>query len=289
MKQFLKNIVFFLLGIILISAINWNVNYLIIKNSEIKLNSSEILIIGDSHTKRGINPVLFNNAQNISQAAEPYLITFWKLKSVINKIDPDTVLIGFSPHNISNFNDLKFSDKTWSHEMFKRSYLIQDFKSLGNIPIDYYGYYTFLFKQLCLFPRLNHIHYIGKHKQSTESNISDVESVINRHYYFNNQKPGVSKIAINYLDSIINLCISNNIVPILINTPVHNTYKTKIPKEIQKDFIFEINKWSSKDIKVINYESTKYHDTFFFDSDHLNNFGAAHFTTTLIQLIREKN
>ena len=289
MKKFLKNISFFLVGLIAIFIFNIGVNYLIIKNSDIKLNSSEILIIGDSHTRRSINPVLINNAQNISQNAEPYVITYWKLKSVINKIRPDTVLIGFSPHNISGFNDLKFSSKEWSHEMFERSYLIQDFKSLGNIKIDYNGYYTFLFKRFCLFPKMKHNYYIGNYKNSNKSEISNSDNTIKRHFYFNNKPSNISQISINYLDSIVNLCIANDIVPILINTPVHNTYYTKIPKNIQKKFIIEIKKWKNKGIKVINNNSTLYPDTYFFDSDHLNNSGSSYYTPRLIQLIREKN
>ena len=290
MKKFLRNIVLFLLGLILIFAVNWSVNYLIIKNSEIKINSSEILIIGDSHPMRAINPSFFNSAQNICQSAEPYSITYWKLKLVINNIKIDTVLIGFAPHNISDFNDLKFLDKKWSNEMFERSYLIQDFRSLDNISIDYYSYYRFLFKRLCLFPRLNHIYYIGNYDNDNRSNVSNVSHTIKRHFNYKNKPSKISQISINYLDSIVNLCIENDIVPILINTPVHNTYYTEIPKNIQKRFIIEIKKWKNKGIKVINHNSSNlYPDNYFFNSDHLNNSGASYYTPRLIQLIREKD
>jgi hypothetical protein len=288
MKKFLKNISFFLVGLIAIFIFNIGVNYLIIKNSDIKLNTSEILIIGDSHPMRSVNPSLFKNAQNICQSAEPYVITYWKLKAVINEIKPDTVLIGFAPHNISDFNDLKFSDKKWSHEMFERSYLIQDFRSLPDISIDYNSYYTFLFKKFCLFPRMNHNYYIGGYTSSNKSNISNVNSTIKRHFCFNDKPSNVSQTSIIYLDSIINLCISNNIIPILINTPVHSTYKTKIPDNIQKQFIIEMKKWGNKGIKIINNNSTLCPDTYFFNSDHLNSFGSSYFTPILIQLIREE-
>ena len=288
MKKFLKNIGFFLVGLIAIFIFNIGVNYLIIKNSDIKLNTSEILIIGDSHTMRAVNPILLNNAQNISQNAEPYIITYWKLKSLFKKVDPDTVLVGFAPHNISDFNDLKFSDKTWMYEMFERIYLIQDFKSLKNISIDYDSFYTFLFKRYCLFPRLNHILFLGGYTNSNKSDITNVKSTIKRHFCFNDKPSNVSQTSIIYLDSIINLCISNNIIPILINTPVHSTYKTKIPDKIQKQFIIEMKKWGNKGIKIINNNSTLYPDTYFFDCDHLNSIGSSYFTPILIKSIREQ-
>jgi len=289
MTKFFKKISMFLIGIIIIFVINWTINYLIIENSEINLKSSEILIIGDSHPKRSINPSLLKNGQNISQSSEPYVITYWKLKAVINIIKPDTVLIGFAPHNFSDFNDLKFYDKKWSYEMFERSYLIQEFQFLPDTSIDYNSYYTFIFKRFCLFPRMKHMYYIGSYTSSIKSNITNANNTIKRHYYFNNDTSSVSQLSINYLDSIINLCLSNDVVPILINTPVHNTYYTKIPKNIQGQYIIEMNKWNNKGIKVINNNPTLYPDTYFFNSDHLNNIGSSHFTTTLIKLIREKN
>ena len=283
MKKFFKNISFFLLGLIIIFVINFSVNYLIIKNSEIKLKSSKMLIIGDSHTRRSINPILLNNAQNISQNAEPYIITYWKLKTVVKKVDPDTVLIGFAPHNISDFNDLKFSDKTWSHEMFERIYLIQDFKSINNINIDYESYYTFLFKRYCLFPRLNHILFLGGYTNSNKSDISNINKTIERHFHFNNRSSNISQLSIKYLDSIIDLCISNNIVPILINTPVHTSYKENIPEKIQIEFNLEKEKYKKNNIKIIESNSKEYRDSLFFNSDHLNNYGSEIFTKKLIE------
>lgn len=283
MKKFFKNISFFLLGLIIIIVINFSVNYLIIKNSEIKIKSSGMLIIGDSHTRRSINPILLNNAQNISQNAEPYIITYWKLKSLVNKVDPDTVLIGFAPHNISDFNDLKFSEKTWMSEMFERIYLIQDFKSLNNITIDYNSYYTFLFKRYCLFPRLNHIHFLGGYTNSNKSDISNNKKTIERHFYFNNRSSNISQLSINYLDSIIDLCILNNIVPILINTPVHTSYKENIPEKIQIEFNLEKEKKKKNNITIIESNSKEYRDSLFFNSDHLNNYGSEIFTKKLIE------
>ena len=171
MKKFIQNTLFFVLGLLTIFIFNLGTNYLIISTSKVNLKKSKILIIGDSHPKRGINPSYFNNALNICQTAEPYIITFWKLKSILNTVNPEILLIGFAPHNFSDFNDLKFSNKTWSLEMFKRTYLIQDFKSLNGISINFNEYYTFLFKKLCLFPQLNHVYYIGHYENTLKTNI----------------------------------------------------------------------------------------------------------------------
>ena len=58
-----------------------------------------------------LNPKLLYNTINISQGAEPYVLTYWKLKEILmlNKID--TLILGFAPHNISEYNDKKFLNK----------------------------------------------------------------------------------------------------------------------------------------------------------------------------------
>jgi hypothetical protein len=289
MNKFLRNIFFFALGLIVIFSINWTINYLIIKNSDIKLNSSEILIIGDSHPMRAINPFLLKNAQNICQSAEPYVITYWKLKKINKEIKLDTVLIGFAPHNISDFNDLKFLEKKWSNEMFERSYLIEDFKSLEDIKIDYKGYYSFLFKRFCLFPTTNHFHYTGGYINSYKSDLSNFQKTIDRHFYFKGKSSNISEISISYLDSIIDLCTSNNAVPILINTPVHKYYKDSIPKHIQVAFNLMKKQLKENNISMIEGNSQDYTDSLFLNSDHLNGYGATVFTKELKKKLKDNN
>ena len=153
MNKFISHTIFVLLAITIIFSINCSINYLIIKKSDIPVKKSKILIIGDSHPSRAVNPEILENAINVCQSAEPYIITFWKLKKIITQVQPEKVIIGFSPHNISNFNDLKFNNERWRLEMFKRSYLIEEFKLTNKITIDFKQYYIFLFKQLFLFPK----------------------------------------------------------------------------------------------------------------------------------------
>ena len=52
------------------------------RNQAISIKRTNILIAGDSYTKRSLNPQYFTSAQNISQYGENYIITYWKLKKV---------------------------------------------------------------------------------------------------------------------------------------------------------------------------------------------------------------
>jgi len=148
MRRFLIKIMVFLVPLILYFALNATLNYYLISNQKIDLGEPQVLIIGDSHPQRSINPKLFKRAQNIAQTAEPYISTYWKLKTIIKAHKPDTILLGFAPHNISEFNDMKFSDEFWAGEMFRRIYPIAKFSEIKNkIPVNKKLYFQTLWKQ----------------------------------------------------------------------------------------------------------------------------------------------
>ena len=142
----IKSLCFALL-LFLFFSINTVINVLIFSKQKPSLGSFNVLIAGDSHPLRSLNPELFKNAVNISQRGEPYVLTYWKLKKVLNNYLPDTLILGYSTHNLSSFNDLKFSEDKWSVEMFKRCYPIQELSDIDRkIDVDYKTYYKTFWK-----------------------------------------------------------------------------------------------------------------------------------------------
>ena len=260
-------------------AFNALTNFMIWKNQKIQLNGATTIIAGDSHPMSSLNPQLLHNAINISQSAEPYVLTYWKLKEITKTHNIDTIILGFAPHNIYGFNDLKFSDKFWSSEMFRRSYYIGEFSTIKNcIEIDKNELIKIFIKNTCLFPKLNHINYIGKFNSSKDSKLSDIASAINRHYYFKNVQLGVSQTSIIYLNKILNICKRKNIEIILISNPVHLSYFEKIPKKIIEKY-YDLKKLISlKGIFVFDKTNSFYHDSLYSNADHLNYYGAINFT-----------
>lgn len=283
MKRFLLKVIVFLIFLVLYLGVNMMINYFIYSNQSVNLKHTSILIVGDSHPQKSINPKFFKDAQNISQPAEPFVLTYWKLKSIFKSYRPDTLIIGFAPHNISQFDDLKFSNSGWSGEMFLRSYPIQELSKISNfIDIDYKVFYKTLWKQTALFPKRNHIHYIGKYTNSSKSNIDDWKTAIKRHYYHNGLKLGVSQVAVNYLDSIVNLTNSNKIKLIMVSPPVHERYLNNIPASIMKDYEKLTEKYNASHI-IFDKTRDDYPDSLYLNSDHLNKMGSKRFTLELIQ------
>jgi hypothetical protein len=286
MQKFLSKVIIFMMFPILYFGANMMINYLFYTNQPIPVIKTNILIAGDSHPQKSLNPEYFNNAQNISQPAEPYVLTYWKLKNIFHSYIPDTLIIGFAPHNISEFNDLKFSNENWSSEMFKRSYPIEQFDKISNkIPIDFTTFYKTLWKQTAFYPKKNHINYIGSYSNSKKNDISDSLTSVQRHYYLNGIELGVSELAVNYLDSIVELCDSRKIELIIVSNPVHKQYLKKIPVKIMEKYI-ELTKKYNVNYTVFDKTTDRYPDSLFLNSDHLNEKGAKKFTEELIEYLK---
>ena len=141
MKKFIIQISTFTALFFIILIANYFINSIIFKNQKSLIRDTNILIVGDSHTQASINPILFASSVNISQAAEPYYLSFWKLQNILSNTAIDTVILGFSYHNLSSFNDQKLTNEKWSSEMYNRMYYIENIKALKDLDIDYLEYY----------------------------------------------------------------------------------------------------------------------------------------------------
>ena len=73
-----------------------------------------------------VDPDLFENATNVCQSAEPPIVSYWKLKKILQGNTLDQIIFGLAPHNISECNDYRFCETKWSKEIFNRIYPIQD-------------------------------------------------------------------------------------------------------------------------------------------------------------------
>lgn len=289
MREFIKRLFFYACILTMYFAINVLINKSIIKKHALGLDQKNILIVGDSHPQRSLNPKLFHSAQNISQSAEPCVLTYWKLDKIFESYIPDTLIIGISPHTISAFNDFKFSDKTWSEEMFKRSYLIHKFSSISkDIEVDFETYYRVLWRQMALLPELSPIKFIGYYNSSNSSNVKNWEKPIKRHYYRSEQELGISQVSLNSLESIAKLCESKNVEFVIVGQPLHRDYLRNIPS-VNMEAYKNLFEDYSKDYIVIDKTFEAYPDEYFLNVDHLNDKGARIFTQEIISVLKTYN
>lgn len=288
MHQFIKQLSVFVGVLLLYFILTFALNAYIFSTEKPLPKKSRVLIMGDSHSQKALNPMLFSDAQNISQTAEPYVVTYWKLKKVLSFNKPDTLILSFAPHNLSAFNDLKFSSTQWAPEMFRRIYPIADLNDVSDyIDVDFMTYYKTIWKHAAIFPRFNHKNYVGRYNNNKRSNIDDVDEAIKRHFLREGKNLGVSSVSLMYLDSIISICLKNEITPLLVTSPVHQRYSREIPRESMDAFIAAKKNYSEQNVLFLDGMQAIYADSLFLNADHLNAKGAVRFTNDLISYTKK--
>ncbi|MCD4696069.1 MAG: hypothetical protein K8S16_07485 [Bacteroidales bacterium] len=160
---------------------------------------------------------------------------------------------------------------------------------LKNVNIDYNEYYNIYFRNMCLYPKINHIQFIGEYKNFDASDLSNLNAAIQRHYFYYGKDAGISETAMFYLDSIINLCHEHQIKIILIGSPVHQEYYSKIPENVKARYNLEKARLIKQGIFVIDFTNHFYDEEYYLDIDHLNEKGAVIFAAEINEIISTQN
>ncbi|WP_163381273.1 hypothetical protein [Cyclobacterium sp. SYSU L10401] len=263
-----------------------------ILNKKYSNNNKEIIILGDSHTETGINDSLDVQLNNISQASETYFFTYFKLKNIFSIKKPKKVILGFSPHNLSFFQD----EKTYAingSERYKDLYPkyffclntsgIKDIisNSNGNLLSTFIPTLKINIKSIIG----NENAYIGQYLKSEKSILDTnlINEKINIHFYPKGETVyDISQLQIDYIKKINDLCRKNNIEFYLVYMPLHKLYKDKIPSEFNEAYREIVNQLKKEGIVHLDYSLIDLPDKCFLDGDHLNSFGSEIITLQLL-------
>jgi hypothetical protein len=285
MGRFLLKIFRFTAVLVVLMAVNAGLNTLIFGRLPPPLENADILIAGDSHPQKALDPARLSSARNISQPAEPYIVTYWKLKYLFRWHAPRVLLLGFSHHHLSAFNDRKFWDPEWSGEMFNRVYPIQEFGRLDALRVDRVEFFKIFLNRMCLYPRLDHFDFIGDFCAVPGTHLERVQVTLDRHFYHQGRELPLSETALHSLAAIVELCRDHGVAPVLVGSPVHPDYLGRIPAAIKGGFEAEKARWRARGIRVLDCTAAGWADEFYLDADHLNQRGAARFTDQVAQML----
>jgi len=280
MKHFLTHLAAFaVLIILLLSAIRlwnkWRINALL------RFPTMQVAALGDSHMMCALNPFLFPGSINHAQTAEPLSITYRKLQLIGNQNPQlEKVLLGISFNTLSDYNDRKLVQNPWAGNQLKRIAGFTTLHELRPAPLDTALYWRHRLKRRWLIPLLQQAPFTGEFKSKpVRLAEADLQKTIERQFYTNEVRTGLSQIALPYLDSIINWGDRNGRKIILVALPVHPDYQQAVP-------VFFKNKMDS--IKQHHAKhwlelSGHYYDdhSLFHDYDHLSKEGAQKFTLEL--------
>jgi hypothetical protein len=301
MKRFLNTVLAFLLVltmVLLVSALfygHYKKQYLQDKNLNLGLNNNT-LIVGDSHAETSFDDNIIPNSRNIAFHAEHYLFTYFKLKYII-KANPqiENVILSYGPHNLSQGADVTLFSLGRNSRSFARYFMLLDqegvddtYSPTQNWRINYLKWKLNIPFQLKLEGKLlyktvlnkhlglNDFPFIGKFYASSKHVFNDVAEPINGHYFKNGKILQASNLSLKYLYKIIALCEANNIKLILINTPLHQEYRNRIPEYFIKLYTKTTSEITSKhpSVQILDYSELTIPDNAFGDYHHVNSIGA---------------
>jgi len=285
MWPFIKNILAFSLIVLTFILVNfwWNQDRL---EPDLDMEATT-LIAGDSHLMTALNPAKFDRGDNICSGAEPYVMTYYKLKEII-RANPQInhILLGFSYHNLSAYQDIKIHGPR-AKSQFERYYPMLPMDLPDKVEVSSSKYYHTFLKELGLFPNLKDYNFIeGFRKFEPNLEKSEVEKTIDKHFYTHGEYVGISRYAAAFLDSIQHLTTQHQIDLTLVGAPLHYEYSEKVPEEIKTLYSELKEKYRARGINVLDHQQAAYPDAFFKDHDHLSSKGAEVFTEEILKTLK---
>lgn len=273
-----------------------------VKNESLleKYQETEILILGDSHTFYGLNPVFFDkptyNLSNISQSLyfdkllfDKHIDKFKKLKTIILNID------------YTSLSQLKDTD-----EDIWRKYYYKYYMNLEVPIINWYdrnNYFISGTKSFSSNLKLTTRYFSDKTIVDCDKNgfgtnytkqkrILNIEenaiTTIKRHE--DHLTDFTENIAV--LESIIAKCKSKGIRVVLVIIPVSKNYAARVNKK-KIDKIFKCTALLQKmnsNVSCLNlFNDSRFTNDDFYDADHLHNVGAEKCSLIVAHFLKQKN
>jgi hypothetical protein len=284
MNRFIKQLFLFisiLTGIILLSFII--LNYLNNKAfSEYKVKPNiNILFIGDSHVRLAMNDRIIKNSINISQNAESFCFSYYKIKTLLdNNPSIRKIYLGLSYHCLSSYYDDLIYGK-YSDEIASRYFFILPLRE----KINFIGYnlksiHPFLKKSFNagrynITAVNNNYLFLGYYENPFNNYTADEKSMdrrLSEQFYTNGTLTPFSDFNISYLKRIVALCREKKVEVIALNTPLHPYYKSKIPEIYIKRYNEIV---SDNQLKVEDFHNISLNDSCYTpDGDHVTTQGS---------------
>ncbi len=295
MKLFLKNTCTFLIIPLVASPfIAMVLDCYISKNVDYKIpHEVSSVFIGDSHVQVAIADSLLAEGKNIATSSESFYFSYYKLQKLLaaNK-QIDRVYLGFSYHSLSNYYD-KFIFGEYSASISPKYFFMLPAK-------EQYKFIRYNFKALPAYSRSiakvgamllsDTISYIESGYVNGFGDLGGSKKAMDTRlefqFYSKRELNKFSKINLLYLDKIVELCKNKNVDIIILNTPLHPYYKSKLPEAYIKKYQQVIEQYS---FRLIDFSDLILADDCFIpDGDHVSGKGALKLTSIFVLGSREE-
>lgn len=238
------------------------------------------VILGDSHPAWAIDDSGIQGLRNISLNAEGYKYTYAKLQHLLDT-NPGVrrIYLGFSFHNLSSYFDEYVTGPTF--RLFASRYLavlgpsdiLQVVKSSPRHAPDLLtgllrdGLASGLRGECRLYGRFSQEPMRGQFNRET------MERRITEQYYDDQARVrGISEQNLHYLEKIVELGRSHGAELVVLNTPLHPAYASRVPQFFRDQYQHFIDR---QQLEVFDFAGLELSDADFLpDGDHTNHQGA---------------
>jgi len=270
MKPFLQKLGLFLF--ILLGLITGSVYFIIDHFSKNPFSKSyKTIFLGDSRIQ-----YLYYNKQNLAYNSETYQFSYYKLRALNKNQQVDTLYLGCSHHSFSNYFD---GYSTNEDEIIPRYFVIspnkwQIFKQYHFLNLHFLIKKQFEMAYKAVFSNKNFIPGGFASPYNRVVDFKKLEKRIKQQFFEGKKVRRFSRIQDQYFDSIADYCKQNKIALILINSPVHPSYKKNIPQKYLENYLQKTQQFQVLDLSDFLTKN----DEFMPDGDHVS--WKAHTKTT---------
>ena len=269
-----------------------------------------ILVVGDSHVATAVNSAILKSSVNISLNGENYFYTYYKLKHFL-KLNPqiNTVVMGFSPHNVMKSCDLyTYDNKANRWQMYLP--VLDDFsrEKIACLKMSYvvpflqyrYGAPFRLFQDSVVFRSLLRQKYqkydfafYGGFEERSGNNLKPTHIAWKVASHFVNENgsyTGISDDMIHYLGEIAALCQAKGVRLVLFGAPLEKQYRSGMPQQAMIDYMNVKQEITTRygNIRFLDLSSLDIPESFYYDCDHMNRDGARVVSEILFRELRGK-
>lgn len=300
LKLFFKSIAF-IFGIAIIVLLVFNTcNIALCKNILYKTsNDTNLIVLGHSHTECSIDDKLIDGAINLSQSADTYFYTYFKLKKMVeaNKSISKVMLVYTNNMLSQDRDNWIYTGQYLSSKLPKYAHLLQakDWYVIfrhgqpGNVAntllkIFQNNLYSCIANNNSqLYKEFKWGGYLFLVRDSIPKEIFLYKEMATKEYNVTINNKSATSTNIKYLVKIAEYCKQNNLKLILIRPPLFSLYDKYYDSELHNMLNNEL-----AGIEFIDYSNCKLKDDEFGDFEHLNYRGANAFTKILLHYIKCK-
>lgn len=235
--------------------------------------------IGDSHVQKAIDDKIIIGSKNFSNTSESYFFSYYKLLKLLENNHIDTLYLGYSYHNLSSYYD-DFIFGEYGINLSARYFFILP----ANVKFEFLSYYISSFPQYFkelvkenvknIVSKSGNPSYLGNFENyftNCKAQKTSMDKRIDFQFYNNGKLRDFSILNLEYLNKIITECNRKNIKLILLNTPLHKYYYSKIPEQYKQKYseLIKVNNLSSVDFLDVELSDS----LFIPDGDHTSSEG----------------